>query len=223
MKKTSDPQQPRRFRRRAHIAVAGIGGIPEGVWDFHRRGFCHAILMRSNLFRTWCLENDIPPWPKFFEIYSPSRVKITKQEELFNNFLSDSGRSASERLRAKTSKRGWGFRNLFLESKCPLPPGLTERQKRIAEFLPVKKALIAYDLSHFGFSAIGTVPLFMDHAVECFFRSDKERFLMEITRLLFPQSKGKHPSHDDEANQCLQQVKRWIAKVEKLIRLVDEK
>jgi hypothetical protein len=46
--------------------------------------------------------------------------------------------------------------------------------------------------------------------------------LMEITRRLFPQTEGLHPAYDEEANRCLQQVKRWIVKVGELIRIVDE-
>jgi hypothetical protein len=218
--------KPRRFRRRAHISVAGIMGSSEVVWKVLRKQFCHQILFRSETLHKWCLDNNIPPWPKFLEIHGPQSVRASFQTELFRTFLwSESGRSTFERLCGKTSKRGWGFKNLFRESECFLPSGLTENENKIARFLPANKALLAYDLSHFGFSPIGTVPLFMDHAVECFFRSDKERFLMEITRLLFPQTIGKHPTYDNEgegnANQCLQQVKRWIAKVEKLIRLVD--
>jgi hypothetical protein len=215
--------KPRRFRRRTNISVAGIMGASEVVWKVLRKQFCHQILFRSETLRKWCLINNIPPWPKFFEIHSPRGVRTTLQVELFRTFLwSKSGRSALERLTGRTSKRGWGFKKLFLKSECPIPARLTENENRIARFLPVDKALFAYDLSHFGFSPIGTFPLFMDHAVENFFRTDKERFLMEITRLLFPQTKGQHPSHDEEASRCLQQVKRWIAKIEKLIRLVDE-
>lgn len=214
--------KPRRFRQRANISVAGIMGASEVVWKVLRKQFCHQIIFRSETLRKWCLINNIPPWPKLFEIHSPRGVRTSLQAELFRKFLwSEPGRSALVRLCGKTSKRSWGFRNLFLKSECPLPSGLTDNEKKIARFLPANKALLAYDLSHFGFSPIGTVPLFMDQAVECFFRSDKERFLMEITHLLFPQTKGQHPSYDAEASRCLQQVKRWIAKVEKLIRLVD--
>lgn len=221
--------RPSRFRRRTDISVAGIMGASEVVWNVLRRQFCHEILFRTETFRTWCLQNNIPPWPKFLEIHSPRAVRTTRQEELFNRFLSESGRSALERLGGKTSKRGWGFKKLFLKAECPLPSGLTEQEMKIASFLPGDKALLAYDLSHFGFSPIIIIPLFMDHAVECLFRSDKERFLMEITRQLFPYTRGKNPSYiyegplySQEASQCLQQVKRWITKIEKLISLVDK-
>ena len=191
------------------------------------RGFLNwlrsAIFLRSNNFRTWCKQNNIPPWPRFLEIYSPRGVRTTRQEEMFGAFLSGSGKKALERWTAKMEESRRGVKNLMtsdIDERTNLP-GLSPREQRIASSPPLRKALIAYDLSHFGFTPMEIIPLFMDQAVSVLSRTNKERFLMEITRLLFPQTRGQHPSYDAEASRCLQQVKRWIAKIERLIRLVD--
>ena len=91
----------------------------------------------------------------------------------------------------------------------------------MAKLPPLRKALIAHDIIHkhglilLGVLNYGLCGNFLDA-----YKARKEK-LMEITRILYPQTKGKHPCDDAEANRCLQQVIRWTDKIEKLIQLVD--
>jgi hypothetical protein len=178
-----------------------LTGYDQQIW----RWFCWEIMFRSDTFFKWCNRNRLPPWPIFNLNYCPPRVHISPAMKMFGKFLSSaSGKRAETRLQVnkyiwpdlyeKKAKRGLGVRNLMPpdDYKAPDYPS-------ISELTPLEKALKAYDM-----------------------HNSYHKGLMEITRLLFPQTKGQHPSHDEEANRCLQQVKRWIAKVGELIHLVDE-
>lgn len=174
--------------------------------------FTWEIILRSNTFLKWCKRNKIRPWPIFNLYYCPPRVRISPAMQTFNKYLkSTPGNRSMIRL---YEKRGWRVKDLmpqddYKSHDCPDP----------SELIPLEKALVAYDMSKkmelilLGGSSQGALVTY---------GTSKDRNLMEITRRLFPHTEGKHPAYDEEANRCLQQVKRWIAKVEELMRLVDE-
>jgi hypothetical protein len=177
------------------------------TWRF----FCWEIILRSDIFLKWCRRKRILPWPIFNLDYCPPRVLINPAVEKFCEFLATkAGRRATDRLQEhkhiwphlyeKKGIRGFGVKNLMPPDDYKRPVNFSPSYSTtlLSELTPDEKALKAWDFHHF-----------------------MEKDLMEITRRLFPHTEGKHPSYDEETNRCLQQVKRWSAKVDELIRLVD--
>jgi hypothetical protein len=176
------------------------------------RWFCWEIILRSDTFLKWCRRKGIFPWPIFNLDYCRPRVgrALSPAMQMFNKFLNSApGMRAEDRLQVykhlwpelyeKQEVRGLGVKNLLPPDGYKRPvTSISYDTIPLPELTPLEKALMAHYLHHF-----------------------LERELMEITRMLFPQTDGLHPSYDEEANRCLQQVKRWIAKVGELIRLVD--
>jgi len=171
--------------------------------------FCDEIILRSDIFLKWCRRNKIWPWPMFNFDHPRHRVLRDPVREKFNEFMATKpGQRASERLQmhkilyphlyGKQTERGFGVRNLFPADDYKRPVTHSSYDTiPFSKLTPYEKALKAY--------------------LQYLHRKE----LMEITRLLFPQTEGLNPSYDEETNRCLQQVKRWSAKVDELIRLID--